>query len=152
MSLFGNKSEKGDNMKELSNSNNIIGKGTVITGDIESYGNIRIDGKLTGHIRSKSKVILGPDAEIEGNIYAQNAEVEGFIKGKLEITEILNLHASAKVEGDIITGKLVVQAGAHFDGTCQMGDGAKSKSVNGTTKNGTSLDAKKQQPAAQASA
>jgi cytoskeletal protein CcmA (bactofilin family) len=106
---------------EISNSSNVIGKGTVLEGNIETYGNIRIEGKVLGSIKSKSKIALGHSSHIEGNIIAQNADIEGEVKGKLEISELLVLKATAKIHGDILTGKLVVEPGAVFNGSCKMG-------------------------------
>jgi cytoskeletal protein CcmA (bactofilin family) len=107
--------------EEISNSSNTIGKGTVLEGNIETYGNIRIEGKVVGNVKSKSKVALGNSSHVEGNIAAQNADIEGEVKGKIEVTELLVLKATAVINGDIITGKLVVETGAVFNGTCKMG-------------------------------
>jgi cytoskeletal protein CcmA (bactofilin family) len=107
--------------EEISNSSNVIGKGTVLTGDIETYGNIRIEGKVIGNVKSKSKIALGNGSQIEGNIIAQNADIEGEVKGKIEIGELLVLKSTAIVHGDILTGKLVVEPGAVFNGSCKMG-------------------------------
>lgn len=107
--------------EEISNSTNTIGKGTVLEGNIETYGNIRIEGKVIGNIKSKSKIALGNSSHVEGNIMAQNADLEGEVKGRIEITEMLILKATAVVHGDIITGKLVVEPGAVFNGSCKMG-------------------------------
>ena len=107
--------------EEISNSTNTIGKGTVLEGNIETYGNIRIEGKVIGNIKSKSKIALGNSSHVEGNIIAQNADLEGEVKGRIEITEMLILKATAVVHGDIVTGKLVVEPGAVFNGTCKMG-------------------------------
>lgn len=107
--------------EEISNSTNTIGKGTVLEGNIETYGNIRIEGKVIGNIKSKSKIALGNSSHVQGNIIAQNADLEGEVKGKIEITEMLILKATAVVNGDIITGKLVVEPGAVFNGSCKMG-------------------------------
>ena|SRR6478609_6982512 len=106
---------------EISNSSNVIGKGTVLEGNIETYGNIRIEGKVNGNIKSKSKIALGTGSHIDGNISAQNADIEGEVKGRVDIGELLVLKATAVVHGDIITGKLVVEPGAIFNGTCKMG-------------------------------
>ena len=106
---------------EISNSSNVIGKGTVLEGNIETYGNIRIEGRINGNIKSKSKIALGNGSHVEGNISAQNADIEGEVKGKVDIGELLVLKATAVVHGDIITGKLVVEPGAIFNGTCKMG-------------------------------
>lgn len=107
--------------EEISNSTNTIGKGTVLEGNIETYGNIRIEGKVIGNIKSKSKIALGHSSHVQGNIIAQNADLEGEVKGRVEITEMLVLKATAVVHGDIITGKLVVEPGAVFNGSCKMG-------------------------------
>lgn len=107
--------------EEISNSSNVIGKGTALEGNIETFGNIRIEGKVVGSIKSKSKIALGHSSFVEGNIIAQNADIEGEVKGKLEISELLVLKATAKIHGDIVTGKLVVEPGAAFNGTCKMG-------------------------------
>ena len=106
---------------EISNSSNVIGKGTVLEGNIETYGNIRIEGRVNGNIKSKSKVALGTGSHVDGNISAQNADIEGEVKGKVDISELLVLKSTAIVHGDIITGKLVVEPGAIFNGTCKMG-------------------------------
>jgi cytoskeletal protein CcmA (bactofilin family) len=107
--------------EEISNSSNTIGKGTFLEGNVETYGNIRIEGKVVGNIKSKSKVALGHQSHVQGNILAQNADIEGEVKGKLEITELLVLKATAVISGDIVTGKMVVEPGAVFNGTCKMG-------------------------------
>ncbi|MGC4023077.1 MAG: polymer-forming cytoskeletal protein [Cyclobacteriaceae bacterium] len=106
---------------EISNSSNVIGKGTVLEGNIETYGNIRIEGRINGNIKSKSKIALGHGSHVEGNIAAQNADIEGEVKGKVDIGELLVLKSTAVVHGDISTGKLVVEPGAIFNGNCRMG-------------------------------
>jgi cytoskeletal protein CcmA (bactofilin family) len=103
--------------EEISNSSNTIGKGTFLEGNIETYGNIRIEGKVTGNVKSKSKVALGNSSHVQGNIIAQNADIEGEVKGKIEVAELLVLKATAVINGDIITGKLVVEPGAVFNGS-----------------------------------
>ena len=72
--MFANKEEK-KLAEELTTSTNNIGKGTVLTGNIETYGNIRVEGRVTGDITSKSKVVLGDSSNVDGNILAQNAEI-----------------------------------------------------------------------------
>lgn len=111
--------------EEISNSSNVIGKGTVLEGSVETFGNIRIEGKVIGDIKSKSKIALGASCHVEGNIHAQNADIEGEVKGKIEITELLILKATAVVHGDITTAKLVVEPGATFNGSCKMGSGVR---------------------------
>lgn len=118
--MFTTKEEK-KAADEITNSSNVIGKGTVLEGNIETAGNIRIEGRIIGNIKSKSKIALGNSCHVDGNISAQNADIEGTVKGKVEISDLLVLKATAAVHGDISTGKLVVEPGAVFNGSCKMG-------------------------------
>jgi len=107
--------------QSMGESNTIIGTGTSIEGDVQSSDNVRIEGKLKGSITTKSKIVLGASAVVEGDIYARNAEIQGTIKGKIEVSELLILGEGCKVFGDIITNKLEVRDGASFNGDCSMG-------------------------------
>ena len=108
-------------VEELSNSSNIIGKGTILEGSLETYGNIRVEGKVVGNIKTKSKAAFGHSSQVEGNVLAQNAEIAGHISGTVEITEQLVLKPSAIIDGDIVTNRLIVESGASFTGSCKMG-------------------------------
>jgi len=118
--MFNNKNQKMSE-EELSNSSNIIGKGTTVEGNLESFGNIRVEGRIIGSIKSKSKVALGQSSYVEGDILAQNAELSGEVSGKVEVSELLILKATAVIAGDIITNKFIVESGATFNGSCKMG-------------------------------
>ena len=102
-------------------SSTIIGKGTIITGDIEAAGNIRIEGTLIGHIRSKSKVVLGQGGSVTGNIFAQNAEVQGEIMGHLYISEQLILKSTASIKGDIFAQNAQTETGYKHSGHAEIG-------------------------------
>lgn len=100
---------------------NLISEGTVIQGEVHSNGDIRIDGTLKGVIHSKSKVVIGSSGNVDGNIYCDSADVLGKITGTIAVKDILYLKASAIIDGDIQTGKLIVESGATFNGGCSMG-------------------------------
>jgi cytoskeletal protein CcmA (bactofilin family) len=107
-------------LPEAPQSANLIQAGTSITGDIESNGNIRIDGNLKGTINTGGKVILGSTGSVEGDIICSNADVEGRINGTVKVKELLSLKATALVSGEIFTDKLAIEPGARFTGSCRM--------------------------------
>jgi cytoskeletal protein CcmA (bactofilin family) len=123
--MIGKSSSK--NQPAEAGSVNLIGGGTKITGDITSAGDVRIDGHLAGNIVIAGKFVLGPNGLVEGNITSANADLSGEVKGKVNVTEILSLKHTARINGDIITGKLTIEPGALFTGTCNMG--AKVKNI-----------------------
>ena len=118
--------------EELRDSSNNIGKGTLLKGDVETYGNLRVEGKVVGNVKTKSKIVLGQSAHVEGNILAQNAEIEGELNGNIEITEVLILKPTAIIHGDIVTNKLIVESGAKFNGGCKMGSVSKEIKIGDT--------------------
>ncbi|MBA2421700.1 MAG: polymer-forming cytoskeletal protein [Chitinophagales bacterium] len=100
---------------------NIIGAGTQIDGEIRSENDIRIDGKVKGTVTSKSKIAVGTTGLVDGDMICENADVSGKVFGKVEVSDMMFLKSSGYLEGDIVTGKLVVEAGARFTGSCKMG-------------------------------
>lgn len=120
-----NKNEKPGHAVKTPETNqssiNLIGAGTNIEGDIRSNGDIRIDGTVHGQVISKAKVVIGATGIVEGDVNSQNADVSGTVKGKITVNELLFLKSSSKINGDIVTGKLVVEVGANFTGSCNMG-------------------------------
>ncbi len=113
---------------------NMIGSGTKISGNIETNGDIRIDGEIEGNILSKGKVVVGPNGKVIGEVICVNSEVSGAIEGKIKVSELLSLKSSSKLIGDIHTAKLTIEPGAIFTGKCEMGGEAKAKSVSGNIK------------------
>jgi cytoskeletal protein CcmA (bactofilin family) len=101
---------------------NLIAKGTRITGDIVSDGDLRIDGEISGNLETKGRLVIGATGRIDGEIRCKSSEISGTHKGKLFVIELLSLKASSNVSGEIVTGKLSIEPGAYFAGTCTMSD------------------------------
>lgn len=115
---------------------NMIGSGTKISGNIETNGDIRIDGEIEGNIFSKGKVVVCPNGRVKGEVNCSNAEVSGSLEGKILVSELLSLKSSSKLFGDIETAKLTIEPGAIFTGKCQMGGGSEERvtTINNNTK------------------
>ncbi len=106
---------------ENSESNNIIAKGSLLKGNLNVPGNIRLEGKVVGNVKSKSKIVCGETSVIEGNVNAVNAEIAGKVNGKVKVEELLILKSSCNINGDISTEKLIIESGSKFNGGCVMG-------------------------------
>jgi len=111
---------------------NTIGVGTVVTGDVQSKGDIRVDGTLKGSVNTSGKVVLGKEGTIEGDIVCNSADVSGVVQAKITVSQLLSLKSTAKLNGDIITNKLSIEPGATFTGSCSMG--AVIKDIKGVGK------------------
>lgn len=121
----GNKKEKTQTTNSatstMSNALNSLVQGAVIEGKVIAKSDIRVDGVIKGSLDCTSKVIIGPTGYIEGQIKCANAIIEGRFEGTLSVQELLNVRKTAKINGEISTNKLIVEAGAIFNVTCRMG-------------------------------
>ncbi|MCX6287075.1 MAG: polymer-forming cytoskeletal protein [Bacteroidetes bacterium] len=99
---------------------NIMGPGTVVKGEISVNGDFRVDGTLIGNIHCKGKIVVGQTGKIEGEIICLSADFSGEVNATVKVTELLTLKETAKYSGDITTGKLAIEPGAKFSGTCKM--------------------------------
>jgi cytoskeletal protein CcmA (bactofilin family) len=99
---------------------NLIGNGTVITGDITSNGDIRIDGILTGNVTAKGKIVIGETGKLKGEISCKNADISGHVEGKITVAELLSMKGASSVDGEIMINRLSIEPGCLFNGTCKM--------------------------------
>jgi cytoskeletal protein CcmA (bactofilin family) len=105
-------------MKELQA---LLGKGTELEGKLRFEGRVRIDGKLTGHIFGDDVLILGPTAEVHADIEVGTLIVRGgAIWGEVKALRLVELHAPARVHGNITTAQLYLDKGVTFEGRCTM--------------------------------
>jgi cytoskeletal protein CcmA (bactofilin family) len=116
------KNAKTEQDNVIPSGNSLIGTGTTITGDIESSGDIRIDGILKGNIRGGARILIGKDGVVEGDIEGLSADIMGKVQGRIVVKELLNLRGSAFIKGDIRAGKLQIEPTVVFNGQCQMGE------------------------------
>lgn len=100
---------------------NVIGKGTVIEGNIIAEGDLTIEGTVRGDVTTKSTLIIGPTCIVEGNILADHAEVAGQVKGTVQALGLLVIKSSSMIDGDVLTKNLNVESGSTFNGRFSVG-------------------------------
>ena len=98
----------------------ILTSGCHFSGKLFCRGASRIGGKIDGQIVSEGLLIIEEDAVIMAEIKADEAIIQGKVVGKLEATGRVELCASSRFEGDILTPVLIVREGAQFNGRSSM--------------------------------
>jgi cytoskeletal protein CcmA (bactofilin family) len=99
----------------------LLGMGTSIEGTLVFQDTIRLDGKLVGKILSeKGTLIVGERAVIEAEIQVGTAVISGTVDGQIKAAERIDVHAPAKITGDIQAPVVSIETGVGFNGKCTM--------------------------------
>jgi cytoskeletal protein CcmA (bactofilin family) len=92
----------------------VIDAWLTITGNLQSEGEVQVDGKINGDIRC-AHLTVGKEASIVGNITADEVVVRGKVKGVIRANRVI-LQDSARVESEIFHKRFSIEEGAIFDG------------------------------------
>lgn len=109
-----------NNTSETIGRNNLINNGTNIKGDVEAVGDIRVDGEITGTLKSGGKVVIGQQGCVDGVVICKNADIFGKVKGIIRVEELTSLKSTSQLEADLCTKQLFIEVGAVFTGKCSM--------------------------------
>ncbi len=108
----------------------VVGPSVKIQGDLNSEGNIRIEGQVNGKVKTTQNVYVGESAKITADILAGNCTISGEVQGNIKVSGSLVLESAGRLVGDISCGILRVEDGAQFSGKCNMGAALTEKQAN----------------------
>ncbi|PIR96564.1 MAG: hypothetical protein COT92_00450 [Candidatus Doudnabacteria bacterium CG10_big_fil_rev_8_21_14_0_10_42_18] len=120
----------------------VVGPSVKIQGDLNSEGNVKIEGQVNGKIKTSESVYVNQGAVVTADVHAGNAIIGGEIQGNLKISGNLILQSTAKLLGDISCAVLRVEDGAQFSGKCSM----KIEVTDTKNGNGKKLSGKSDKP------
>ena len=97
-----------------------LGEGTELTGDISFTRGLRVDGAIKGRVRSEVVLEIGPAGKVEAEIQVRKVLIRGEFRGAIHASERVEILKDGKVFGDIFSPCLIIEAGALFEGRCNM--------------------------------
>jgi cytoskeletal protein CcmA (bactofilin family) len=92
----------------------VIGASLSITGNLESKGEIQIDGEVQGDIHA-GRIVIGEQAMITGALIADEIVIRGNVQGSVRGNKV-TFQSAARVEGDVFHKTLTIEQGAYFEG------------------------------------
>ena len=103
-----------------SDLNALLGRGSEFEGKLTFDGTVRIDGKFTGSIVTKDVLVVGEGAVVSAEIDCGTVIVHGQIIGNVRARVAVELHAPARVKGNIEAPSMMMEKGGTFDGQTKM--------------------------------
>jgi len=107
-------SPKGDARKQVPS---IISASLRIVGNLVSAGDVQVDGVVDGDVKSRT-LTISQGAAVNGAIEADSVYIQGEVNGQITAENVV-LGASARVVGDVVHSKLVIESGAFLEGHCR---------------------------------
>ncbi|MFU8804334.1 MAG: bactofilin family protein [Bradymonadaceae bacterium] len=98
----------------------VIGRNTVIDGEISGTEPVVIEGTVKGRITLDSTVTVAADGVVEADVHTPNVEVDGQLTGNIVAGERVEIRASGRVVGDIKAPRILIADGAGFKGHIDM--------------------------------
>lgn len=122
--VFGNQNENSKPVKKAElvrdSAVTILTSGCHFKGKLYCRGSTRIGGRVEGDIISEGLLIIEEEALIQTGIKADDVIIQGRVEGTLEARGRVELCASCRYTGDIVTPVLVIREGASFNGSAKM--------------------------------
>lgn len=118
-----------------------ISKGTHIEGLIRTTSDIRVDGEVVGTIYTSGRLVLGETGHVMGQTMCTNLDVWGNLEGKVYVEEVASLKAPCVFNGELHVGRLAVELGASYDGSCNMMQKSEFEKVTASYQQKTELAA-----------
>jgi cytoskeletal protein CcmA (bactofilin family) len=107
----------------------VIGPTLKFKGELSANEDLIIEGEIEGTIAHQDKnLTVGREGRVKADIDARTVEVYGRIEGDIRGEDIVKLAKSADVKGNIRCARIVMEDGAQFSGSIDMGQKKKSAS------------------------
>ncbi len=118
--------------------NSVIGKTVKFRGTIDSQEDIDVHGLIEGKISiPKNRLLIGTNGEVHAEIEARSLLLRGTLHGKVNVHERIEIKKEGRLEGNLISKRLVVEDGAVFCGTSEVkgrdGDPVVSRAASAET-------------------
>lgn len=107
--------------KPVETIDTLIGTGSILQGDLEFTGGLRVDGHIKGHVSAQDTnngtLVLSESGIIEGDINVPHVVVNGTVKGNIASIGHVELQSNAKISGDIHYKAVEMELGAVLNGS-----------------------------------
>lgn len=104
---------------QSTNLDTLLGKNTVIVGDIRFSGVMHVDGRIEGSLVAESEndvLTISETGSIKGKVKAANMIINGTIEGDITATGKIEVAAHARINGSIYYVNIEMETGSQVNG------------------------------------
>jgi len=119
---------KGGQRRPVSGIASVIGPDLTVTGNLESSGEVQIEGDVQGDIHAE-RIVVGDQGRIIGDLVADEIVIGGAVQGSIRGNSV-TFQGASHIEGDVFHRKLAIEQGAYFEGKSRRSDDPLSVPLN----------------------
>ncbi|MFN2399598.1 MAG: polymer-forming cytoskeletal protein [Gemmatimonadaceae bacterium] len=112
----------GNNGLQGEGSLSIIAPGMKVTGDVETDGVVKIEGRIEGNVRGGRQVLVGRQGSVQGDITTREAVIGGRVQGTISASERIEVQSTSVIVGNIDTKSIAVMEGGKINGAVRIND------------------------------
>jgi cytoskeletal protein CcmA (bactofilin family) len=99
----------------------LVGAGLHIKGKISGNEDLHVDGNIEGSIQLEDrKLTIGANAKVKADVVAREVVVYGSVVGNVRASDRLEIKKDGSIVGELTTGRIVIEDGAHFKGSVEI--------------------------------
>jgi cytoskeletal protein CcmA (bactofilin family) len=108
--------------KEADEIVSLLGEGAELNGEISFTNGLRVDGVVKGKVRSEAALVIGRTGKVDAEVNVKKISIGGEFHGVIHASDRVEIIKDGKVYGDIFSPCLIIEAGAIFEGRCNMSE------------------------------
>ncbi len=113
--------------KEADEIVSFLGEGAELNGEISFTNGLQVDGVVKGKVQSEASLVVGRTGKVDAEVYVKKISINGEFHGVIRASDRVEINKDGKVYGDIFSPCLIIEAGAIFEGRCNMSERLVSK-------------------------
>jgi cytoskeletal protein CcmA (bactofilin family) len=114
--------------KAAGESVSLLGEGSELVGEISFTDGLLVNGSIQGKVRSEATLEIGPRGKVDAEVTVRKMLIKGEFRGVIRASDRVEIYKDGRVLGDIYSPCLIIEAGALFDGNCNMADNKQAAS------------------------
>jgi cytoskeletal protein CcmA (bactofilin family) len=100
----------------------VVDQNSDFNGRYQTSNNLRVEGRAQGEIRCSGTLLVAEQGKVAATVVAQNVTIAGDFTGDIQCEGRFVLLPTARANGRVRTGSLMIQEGAVFTGEIRMED------------------------------
>jgi cytoskeletal protein CcmA (bactofilin family) len=92
----------------------------AISGRLSYNLPVKIDSRFSGEVKATDLLVLGRNAQVDAHISARELQLEGKLKGNVQVAGCFEILPGGSFKGELKAGELKLHPGAVFEGTGEI--------------------------------